>query len=148
MALESVDNGFRQTDGTDNRLFIGGEDVPVGVDGNSLAEVVLNVTMADVSTAASVWVVSPYAGTIVGISSVIDGTIATAPAVLTAKIATVSVTDGVISILDTSSAAGDVDTVTPTAANVVTAGQAIEVATSGASTNTVIATISITIRRS
>ena len=148
MANESVDNGFRQTGGTDNRLFLGGVDVPSGIDGNGLAEIVLNVRITDISTAGSVWVVSPYAGTVVGIQTVIDGAIVTASAVLDPQIGGTSITGGGITIVVSGSAAGIVDTATPSAANTVTANQAIEIATDGGSTNTVSANISVVIRRS
>lgn len=148
MSDESVDNGNRQTGGRDNRFFIGGEDLPLGVTGNSLAEVVLNARITDISTAGSVWVVSPYAGTVVGIQTVIDGAIITVDATLDPQIGGTSITGGGIVIAFTGSAAGIVDTATPTAANTVTANQAIEIATDGASTNTVSANISLVIRRS
>ncbi len=93
--------------------------------------------IVDVSTAGSIWIISPVAGKVNRIVSVIDGTIATAPAVLDPQIGGTSITGGGISIADGSSAAGDVDTATPTALNVVAANGAIEIATSGASTNTV-----------
>ncbi len=112
---------------------------------HNINKMYLFVTMADVSTGSSVWVVAPLAGNITKIWSVIDGTIATAPAVITPKIGGTAITDGGISITDGSSAAGDVDSATPTALNAVTAGQAIEILTSGASTNTVIATFTIEI---
>lgn len=113
----------------------------------STDEFMLEVTMADVSTAASVWVVCPYAAKIKKAYSVINGAIATAPAVITAEIATVAVTGFSISITHTSSAAGDVDSCTPTALNSVTAGQAIEIITSGASTNTIIGTFTLVMQR-
>jgi len=106
-------------------------------------KIYLNVTMADVSTAASVWVVAPVACTYTKMWSVINGTIATAPAVITTEIAGTLVTNGGMSITDTSSAAGDVDIATPTALNVLTAGQALEIITSGASTNTIIGTFTV-----
>lgn len=88
-----------------------------------------------------------HAGTIAAIYSVINGTIATAPAAITTEIAGVAVTGGAITITHTGSVAGTVDSCTPTALNTVTAGQAIEIITSGASTNTVIATFTILITR-
>lgn len=102
---------------TGNKVYIGGE-------------------IIDVSTAASHWTLSPVAGTITKIWSVIDGTTATADAVLTFELGGTLVTGGTVTIADASSA-GDVDSATPTAANVVTAGQAIECITDGGSTNTV-----------
>ena len=108
---------------------------------------VLNVTMADISTASSAWVVAPHAGTISAIYSVINGAIITVNAGITTEIAGVAVTGGAITIAFTGSAAGIVDSCTPTALNTVTAGQAIEIITNGASTNTVMATFTILITR-
>ncbi len=93
--------------------------------------------ITDISTSGSYFVVCPVAGTISKIHSVIDGTIATANAALSFEIGGVAVTDGGITVAYSGSAAGDVDTATPTAANTVTAGQAIEMITNGASTNTI-----------
>ena len=97
----------------------------------------ITVQIEDVSTAGQKYVVPGFRGKLVKIHSVINGAIATAPAVLTSKIAGTAVTGGSISITHTSSAAGDVDSATPTGANSFTETQAIEVETSGASTNTV-----------
>ena len=97
----------------------------------------LTARITDVSTAETVWTPCPVAGVITKIYSVIAGTIATAPAVLTTSIGGVGITDGVISITDSGSAAGDVDVVTPTALNVVAVGDALSVVTSGASTNAI-----------
>jgi len=113
----------------------------------SMDEFLLNVTMADVSTAASVWVVSPYAAKIKKVYSVINGAIATANAAITVELAGVAVTGAGITIAYSGSAAGDVDSATPTALNTVTAGQAIEIITDGASTNTVIATFTLVMQR-
>ena len=107
----------------------------------------INGIIADVSTGASSWVVAPYAGTIEKIYTVINGAIITATAAISFKISTVEVTDGGISIVTTSSAAGIVDSSTPTAANVVTAGQPIEIITDGASENTVIAVVTFVMQR-
>ena len=103
----------------------------------------LNVTMADVSTAASVWVVAPVACTFTKLYSVINGAIATADAVITTEIGGTLVTNGGLTITQSGSAAGDVDSGTPTALNILTAGQALEIITSGASTNTIISTFTV-----
>lgn len=97
----------------------------------------VTVALDDVSTAGSAWVVPGFRGKIKKIHSVIDGAIATANAVVTAKIGGTAVTNGVVTIATASSAAGDIDTATPSAANAFSPGQAIELATNGASTNTV-----------
>jgi hypothetical protein len=109
---------------------------------------ILQVAIDDISTAGSVWVVSPIAGTIEKIYSVIDGAIATADCALTAEIGGTLVTGSGITITQAGSAAGDVDSSTPSAANTVAAGEAIEIITDGASTNTVKAVITIEIKGS
>ena len=47
---------------------------------NNLNRIALNCTLVDIDNDASAWVVSPVAGDIVAIYSVIDGAIATADA--------------------------------------------------------------------
>lgn len=108
-------------------------------------EVVLNVKMDDISTANSVWVVTPFAGTITKIASVIDGAITTADASITTELGGTPVTGGGLTISFTSSAAGDVDVATPTALNVVSANDAIEIISNGGSTGTVAATFTVVI---
>jgi hypothetical protein len=102
-------------------------------------------TITDVSTAGSYWVVPGLAGEVKKIISVIDGAIATADAALTFEIGGTAITGGGITIANAGSAAGDVDTATPTAANVIGAEQPIELITDGASTNTVAATVTFEI---
>lgn len=97
----------------------------------------LTARIADISTAETVWTPVPVAGKVTKIYSVIAGTIATADSVLTCKINAVAITTGAITVTASGSAAGDVDSVTPTAANVVAAGDALSVVTSAASTNAV-----------
>lgn len=113
-----------------------------------LNKVYLNVQVTDISTAASFWVVSPVAGTITKIYSVINGAIITADAILTAEIGGTLVTDSTVTIDQGTSAAGIVDSATPSAANTVTAGQAIEIITDGASANTVTADVTLEITKS
>ena len=97
----------------------------------------ITVQIEDISTAGQKYVVPGFRGKLVKLHSVINGAIATADATLTPKIAGTAVTGGAITVAYTSSAAGDVDSATPTAANSFTETQAIEIETSGASTNTV-----------
>lgn len=96
-----------------------------------LDEYAITVEIEDICAAASAWVVAPHAGDVTKIYTVIDSAIITADAVLDPQIATVSITNGGITITQSGSAAGDVDSSTPTAANTVTAGQAIEIASDG-----------------
>jgi len=113
----------------------------------TLNDYFLTVKMADVSTAGSVHVVAPDNGKIIKVMSVIDGAIATANAGITTKINGTAVTGGAITIANASSAAGDVDSAEPTAANAVSEGDYISFTTDGASTNTVAATFTVIIRR-
>ena len=103
----------------------------------------ITVQIEDISTAGQKFVVPGFNGKIVNIHSVINGAIGTADADLTAKIGGVAVTGGVITVATASSAAGDVDSATPTGANSFTSAQAIEIETDGASTNTVEVTVTI-----
>ncbi len=97
----------------------------------------ITVQIEDISTAGQKFVVPGFSGRIVKFHSVINGTIATGDTDLTLKIGGVAVTGGVITVTASGSAAGDVDSVKPTALNRFTDAQAIEVETDGVSTNTV-----------
>lgn len=76
-------------------------------------------------------VVSPVAGTITSIKSVIDGVLTTGDATLTGKIGATAITDGAITITQSGSAAGDVDTCSPSANRTVAAGNVISVTVGG-----------------
>ena len=102
---------------------------------NYYDKVYLSTNYDDLDTTTSHYLVSPVAGTITKIYSVIDQAIALADTNLTAKIGGVAVTNGTITIAYSGSAAGDVDSCSPTAANSVSAGTAIEFVSDGA-TNT------------
>jgi len=107
---------------------------------------ILNVNMEDISTAKSVWVVSPIAGEIETIYSVISGAITSADCGITAEIEGTLVTDSAITITQSASAAGDVDSCTPSAAKTVTAGQAIEIISDGLSSTDIDAVFTVVIR--
>jgi hypothetical protein len=79
----------------------------------------------------SYYAVAPRAGRITKIWSVIEGVLTTGDATLTGKINGAAITNGVITITQAGSAAGDVDTATPTAANVVAAGDVLAVTVGG-----------------
>jgi hypothetical protein len=108
---------------------------------------VIQCEIEDISTAQSDWVVAPHAGDIIGIWSVIDTAITVADAALTFEIGGTAVTDGGITVAFTGSAAGTVDSSTPSAANALTAGQALECITDGGSTDASKAEISILVSR-
>jgi hypothetical protein len=145
--MSNVSNYFKQpaSNSTDNELIVGG--TLKTENGQSLKKVFLNTYIGDISTAGQIYVVSPVAGTITKIYSVINGAITGANTILTPKIAGTAITDGAITIGFSGSAQGDVDSSTPTALNEITAGSAIEIETDGGSTGTVktILTIEITL---
>ncbi len=107
----------------------------------------ITVDMTDISSSGSVWVVAPHAGDIAKIYSVINGAITVADATITAEIGGTLVTDSSITVAYSGSAAGTVDSATPSAANTVTAGQAIEIISDGGSTDACRATFTILITR-
>lgn len=77
------------------------------------------------------------AGTITKIRTVLsEHALAVGDATITATIGGVPVTNGVVTIAQAGSAAGDKDTATPTAANVVVVGDTIELTVGGANTDT------------
>lgn len=133
MSGENVDNFFERPVGgsTDNKLVLGGSVESTG--GANIKTKLVTLAIGDVSTAGSVWVVPGVAGTIVKISNVISAAITSADAGLTFEIAGVAVTNGAITIANSGSAAGVVDQSTPSALNVITAVQAIEVVKDGLS---------------
>jgi hypothetical protein len=95
----------------------------------------LEVDVENISVAGSAWVVAPYAGNIIKMYSVIDGSITVANNTVTLEIAGVAVTNGTLTIAFSGSAAGIIDECTPTALNAVTAGQAIEIVYGGSTTS-------------
>lgn len=141
--MSNVDNNFEQpqSGGSDNKLVLGGSVETGG--GASLKTQVVALKINDVSTAGQAYFYSPFAGTLTKVTSVLNGAIITADAVLTVK--TQAGTAGTITIANASSAAGDIDSVAPVTNNAVTAGSLIEVETSGASGNTVAVDLSIEI---
>lgn len=96
-----------------------------------LNEYTVSLDIADGSAEGVYYVLCPHAGTIKSISTVTDAAVGTANITLTAAIGAVAVTTGVVTIATAGSAAGDVDTCAPSAANVVTAGQAVNFTVTG-----------------
>lgn len=112
---------------------------------NNNNKIILNYDFEDISSAASKWVVCPIAGDISKIYSVLHGAITGADCGFTFEIAGTAVTSGAITITQAGSAAGDVDSSTPSAAKTLTAGQAIEIISDGGSTGAVNATFTFII---
>lgn len=96
-----------------------------------LNDYIVSLDIADGSAEAVYYAVCPQAGTISKIWTVTDAAVATADITITSAIGATGVTNGVVTIATSGSAAGDVDSATPTAANVVTAGQAVNFTVTG-----------------
>lgn len=110
---------------------------PASITGvNNINKVTFTAPITDISTAGSTFVVCPIAGKILKIYNVIQNAITVADCGLTFKIATVLVTGGAITVTQSGSAAGQVNSSTPSAANTLTAGQAIEIVSDGNSSTT------------
>ncbi len=105
----------------------------------------LTVEVGDLTGTGVYRVVSPVAGAITRIWSVTSAALATGNATLTAAIGGTPVTNGGITITQAGSAAGDVDSATPTAANAVTAGAVISLTVGGTNSGTARATVTIEI---
>lgn len=105
----------------------------------NLNKVTLPFYIADVSTAGQIYVPIPeeFEGDVVEIRTALNGAIGTADVTLTPKIGGTAMTNGAVTIAYSGSAAGDTDVSRPSGANTVAAGDAIEIETDGASTNTV-----------
>lgn len=82
---------------------------------------------------------SIYAGRVVKIWSVTEGVLTTGDATLTAKIGATAITGGVVTITQSGSAAGDIDTAEPTAANVVAVGDALSLTVGGTNATATVA---------
>ncbi len=105
--------------------------VPLTATNTELNTYTVSLDIADGSAEGVYYTVCPHAGSISKIWTVTDGAVATADITVTAAIGVTGVTNGVVTIATAASAAGDVDSATPTAANVVTAGQAVNFTVTG-----------------
>lgn len=109
--------------------------VPAGVTLNNANLVAINCYLADASTASDAWVVAPIDGTITTIWTVIYDA-CDSDTVITPSIGGTNITDGAITITSAGSAAGDVDSSTPSANNDVLQGDAIRFLSDGGATTT------------
>src|SRR5262245_8218725 len=112
-----------------------------------LSEGVLNAQMADVSTSSTVYIPSPWRGRIVRYYSAIANAITTADGSVSLTINGTAVTGSTITITQSGSAAGDVDSAIPTGANYVNEGDYIGIVTTGACDTTCITNFAIVIDR-
>lgn len=86
----------------------------------------------DVSTAASIYIPIPFAGTVVKVVTVLAGSLTTANATVTVRDAA-DASMGTITITQSGSAAGDIDVLNPVSNNTVTNDSRIRIDTDGAS---------------
>lgn len=108
--------------------------------------VLVEVPLADLSSTDTYFAPSPVAGEIVKIWSTIDAALTTGDATLTGKIGATPITNGVITVTQSGSAAGDVDSASPTAANTVAAGDALAVTIGGTNASAVAGRATFAIR--
>ena len=113
----------------------------------TLNDYFITSTIADISTASSTFVPVPEGGRVVKIITALQGAIGTANAAITFEIGGTAITGGGITVTQSGSAAGDVDTAEPTAANEVAEDGTIEMITDGASSNTIKLVVTFVIRR-
>ena len=113
----------------------------------TLNDYFLHATIADISTGSSTFVPVPDGGKIIKIITALQGAITSANGGISFEIGGTAVTGGGITVTQSGSAAGDVDTAEPTAANDVLEGGSIEMITDGASTNTIKLVVTFVIRR-
>lgn len=105
----------------------------------------VTVTMADISTADTVYVPCPVSGTVTKVMATLKNAITVADSICTSGISGVAITGGGFTAAYTASAAGTTFTATPTAANTVAVGQYLSFTTDGASTTTAITTVTFLI---
>lgn len=110
---------------------------------NVLQEVRLPDISTKASDAAVVRYVPTFDGAITSVKSVLNAALATGDATLTVAVNGSDVTDGVITATQSGSAAGDVDSATPSAANTFSAGDVITVTGGGSSTATATAGVTL-----
>ena len=113
----------------------------------TLNDYFLHAAIADISTASSTFVPVPDGGKIIKIITALQGAISGGDAAITFEIGGTAVTGGAITVANSGSAAGDVDSSEPTALNDVLEDGTIEMITDGASSNAVKLNVTFVIRR-
>lgn len=108
---------------------------------------VLSATIADVSTAETIYIPIPYAGTVKRITTTLEGAITVADATITAKNSS-ALSMGTITVAYTGSAAGDVDSLDPASNNTATDNDYITIETDGGSTTAQRLFVTIYVERS
>lgn len=95
----------------------------------------ISAVIPDVSTADQVYIGIPFAGTVVKVVTVLEGSLTTANATITVRNAA-NASMGTITVTQSGSAAGDIDVLNPSSNNTVTNDSRIRVDTDGASDTT------------
>lgn len=114
---------------------------------HAIDTIAVTTRLTDVSTASSAFVAAPCAGKVIAIYSVLTNAITGANSALTTEINGVAITGGSWTVAYSGSAAGDRDSATPTAANTVAAGDALEAITDGASSTASALDVTFVIQR-
>lgn len=115
--------------------------------GGELVTLTAQSVSSKATDAAVIRFASPVAGTIVKIQTVLNDALATGDATVTGAIGGAAITNGVVTITQSGSAAGDVDVATPTAAHTVAVGDLITLTVGGASSATGTFNAVVSIRR-
>ena len=102
----------------------------------TLNDYFVTAEIEDVSTAYSTFVPVPDGGRVIKIISALQGAISGGNAAVSFEIGGTAITGGGITVAHSGSAAGDVDSAEPTAANRVEENGTIEMITDGGSTGT------------
>jgi hypothetical protein len=142
MALQNTLNYEKQGGAA---LVIGGT-ITEENSGQIKAKCTLNVQSADIGTSGSVYVVTPFAGKVTGLTAVNSVANAGTKTVLLGKLGGTNITAPAWEVAVTA-VAGTAIGVTPTATNTVAAGDVIEINFDGGSSNVTPACFTITITR-
>ena len=113
----------------------------------TLNDYFITAKIADISTASSTFVAIPDGGRVIKIFTALQGAIGTANGAITFEIGGTAMTGSAITVTQSGSAAGDIDTSEPTALNEASEGGTIEMITDGASTNASVLYVTFVIRR-
>jgi hypothetical protein len=113
----------------------------------TLNDYFINAEIEDISTASSTFVAVPDGGRVIKIITALQGAISGSDAAITFEIGGTAMTNSAITVAHSGSAAGDVDTSEPTAANSVSEDGTIEMITDGGSTGTQKLLVTFVVRR-
>jgi hypothetical protein len=116
----------------------------LGGGANKIALVLGNISTKG-ADAAVLRIVSPVAGTVDKIYSVLNDALATGNASLTGKIGAVAITNGELTLAHAGSAAGDIDSATPSGAKTLAVGNILSITGGGTSDATGTATVTVLI---